>query len=398
MNKKTFKNLHFLWRENYISYLWASNVTALVYFLHSGVLIFENEVLSAYATTSELKEVEIHTNHLVDHPEDILKLEEKFNAVKQNIKNIASSYSARNIKNSPNRALYVLILNLFEVFREYISVYKYTEPHYVRHIEKTALEIVRSKMSANSPEKALAGELAKGNFLYNKDYRFSKKEIDLFSLLQMTAKMRLRAKTIDAPLLGYDERITREIAKRTFVSVNQVSSLNLVELKKILVSGREPKMPVVNERQHHFAVDIKLSRKNRVKNFSNKELNKLLEYNRGNTKSTVLYGSIGYPGDISGNARVVPPLFAPREFKKFIDSLKKTDVLIAPMTSPKITFAFPRIAAVVTDEGGLMSHAALVARERKIPCIVGTEMATRIFKDGDRIRVDANNGKVMKLE
>lgn len=56
-----------------------------------------------------------------------------------------------------------------------------------------------------------------------------------------------------------------------------------------------------------------------------------------------------------------------------------------------------KAVAIVTDEEGLMSHAAIIAREFDIPCIVGTKYATDIFKDGDKIEVNANNGVVRKI-
>jgi pyruvate,water dikinase len=57
-----------------------------------------------------------------------------------------------------------------------------------------------------------------------------------------------------------------------------------------------------------------------------------------------------------------------------------------------------RIAsAIVTDEGGLTCHAAIVSRELRIPCVVGTGYASRILKDGDKIAVDANKGIVRKI-
>ena len=56
-----------------------------------------------------------------------------------------------------------------------------------------------------------------------------------------------------------------------------------------------------------------------------------------------------------------------------------------------------RAVAFVTDEGGLLSHAAIVAREMKKPCVIGTKFATQVFKDGDMVEVNANTGVVRKL-
>jgi len=53
-----------------------------------------------------------------------------------------------------------------------------------------------------------------------------------------------------------------------------------------------------------------------------------------------------------------------------------------------------KAVAVITDEGGITCHAAIVSRELKIPCIVGTKIATRVLKDGDKVEVDADKGVV----
>ena len=57
-----------------------------------------------------------------------------------------------------------------------------------------------------------------------------------------------------------------------------------------------------------------------------------------------------------------------------------------------------KAAAFVTDAGGILSHAAITAREMKKPCVIGTQIATKVFKDGDFIEVDANKGIVRKIK
>jgi pyruvate,water dikinase len=64
------------------------------------------------------------------------------------------------------------------------------------------------------------------------------------------------------------------------------------------------------------------------------------------------------------------------------------------MTVPDLVSAMKRAAAIVTDEGGVTCHAAIISRELKKPCIIGTKVATKVFKDGDLVEVDANKGIV----
>ena len=67
------------------------------------------------------------------------------------------------------------------------------------------------------------------------------------------------------------------------------------------------------------------------------------------------------------------------------------------MTSPDYVPAMKRASGIITDEGGLLSHAAIISREFSKPCIIGTKIATRVLKDGDFVEIDANKGIVRIL-
>jgi pyruvate,water dikinase len=68
------------------------------------------------------------------------------------------------------------------------------------------------------------------------------------------------------------------------------------------------------------------------------------------------------------------------------------------MTNPQMMPLIKDAGAIVTDEGGLTCHAAIISREMKIPCVVGTKVATRVLKDGDLVEVDAEKGVVKIIE
>lgn len=86
------------------------------------------------------------------------------------------------------------------------------------------------------------------------------------------------------------------------------------------------------------------------------------------------------------------------ENKQELDKIVKGDIIVAPMTTPEYAPIFNKVSAIVTDEGGITCHAAIVARELKIPCIIGTKIATQVLHDGDLVEVDADNGVVRVLE
>ncbi|HVK87453.1 MAG TPA: phosphoenolpyruvate synthase [Kofleriaceae bacterium] len=93
------------------------------------------------------------------------------------------------------------------------------------------------------------------------------------------------------------------------------------------------------------------------------------------------------PGVAHGKVRV---LRKPDEGSRLVAG----EVLVAPMTSPDWVPTIRRAAALVTDSGGMTSHAAIVSRELRIPCVVGTRTATTTLRDGDEITVDGARGRV----
>jgi pyruvate,water dikinase len=95
----------------------------------------------------------------------------------------------------------------------------------------------------------------------------------------------------------------------------------------------------------------------------------------------------GSPGVIEGIARVVLTV---DEF----DQVRRGDIVVCQMTNPAWVALFTKIAGLVTDAGGITSHAAVLSREFAIPAVIGTSIATRTINDGDRVRVNGTTGVV----
>ena len=81
-----------------------------------------------------------------------------------------------------------------------------------------------------------------------------------------------------------------------------------------------------------------------------------------------------------------------------LGDLEEGEILVAPSTSPSWTPVFGKIVAAVSDIGGVMCHAAIVAREFGLPAVVGAAGATKRIKTGDRLRVDGEAGTVTILD
>lgn len=102
-------------------------------------------------------------------------------------------------------------------------------------------------------------------------------------------------------------------------------------------------------------------------------------------------GTIACMGFATGKVRIIT---TPMDLHK----MRKGDILVSPMTTPDLMPAIKLAAGIITDTGGMTSHAAIIAREFKIPCIIGTQHATEILRDGDMVEVDANRGIVKRIK
>lgn len=104
-----------------------------------------------------------------------------------------------------------------------------------------------------------------------------------------------------------------------------------------------------------------------------------------------LFGIPGSPGVAEGPVRII---HTADEFSL----VQEGEVLVCPFTTPTWTVLFPKVAALVTDSGGALSHAAIVSREYRLPSIVGAINATKILHNGQRICVDGAAGKLQVLD
>ena len=115
-----------------------------------------------------------------------------------------------------------------------------------------------------------------------------------------------------------------------------------------------------------------------------------IEQGKENTKvegKLILSGLAASPGIASGVVKIVKEM-------KDLDKIIKGDILVTEMTNPDMVVTMQKCAAIVTDEGGMTAHAAIVSREMGIPCVVGTGEATKKLIDGQKVTVDGFDGKV----
>ncbi|MFA6227031.1 MAG: PEP-utilizing enzyme [Candidatus Paceibacterota bacterium] len=184
----------------------------------------------------------------------------------------------------------------------------------------------------------------------------------------------------------YVKPLFERIAKKIKLTLDQTLFLNESEIKSSILEGKSvisretldlrqqnslyfcenDKIIVVTDRDELQLIDNSLHKEETIKE---------------------LKGTGVAKGNVSGRVSIV---LSNSDFLKF----KKGDILVSSATRPDFVPLMEKALAIITDEGGLLSHAAIVSRELKKPCIVGTKNATKVLKDGDMVEVDANKGIV----
>lgn len=180
------------------------------------------------------------------------------------------------------------------------------------------------------------------------------------------------------------------VAENMDVPIRQIAEFYTTEVLAWLQDGS---LPTQREREQRVAHQwVSLYRSGRVTAVPGaaaaRQINHLLAVGKRGT--VAVHGMSASVGKARGVVRII-------HTKEDLASVRRGDVFVARFTFPSYTPAMRKCVAIVTDDGGLTSHAAVVAREFKIPCIVGTGHATRVFKTGDRVEVDATKGIVKKL-
>jgi len=219
----------------------------------------------------------------------------------------------------------------------------------------------------------------------------NKKEIELFKVVRelvyikdMRDEYRRRGIYNILPLFEI-------IAKHLGVLKSELAYFTSDEIINALNHSAKFKKVVALNRQKGFLI---YEDKNGIKVTSDAlEIRKFIKKNV-ETKKTApaeIKGIIASKGLGQGKVKIV---FGIKDLSK----VKRGDVMVAITTHPDFVPAMHRAIAIITDEGGLTSHAAIVSREMGVPCIVGTKVATKILKDGDIVKVDANSGVITVIK
>lgn len=181
----------------------------------------------------------------------------------------------------------------------------------------------------------------------------------------------------------------KEISKRSKISFVKLHYALPDEIYYLLLENKIDKQEL-EKRMENFVI---LIAREKIKYWTGKTAKKIsMRLVRKNNREIKELKGITVSGDknIKGIVKIIK---TPKESKK----LKKGEILVTSMTSPDFITVMEKAGAVITDEGGMTCHAAVVTRELGIPCLVGTKHATTFLEDGNKVLVDVKRGTVKKV-
>lgn len=188
--------------------------------------------------------------------------------------------------------------------------------------------------------------------------------------------------------LHYLEVLLKEIGKRSNIPLSVMRDTFPYEIRDIL--DEEVTEEFINKRREKcFVVWEKGKDKPSILiGDETKEWEEILTPKANHTK--IIKGNCASKGKVTGKVRIL--LNASEN-----DKLENGEVLVTYMTSPDFMSAIRKCAAIVTNLGGITSHAAIISRELRIPCVVGTKNATEVLRTGDLVEIDADKGEIKVL-
>ena len=257
-----------------------------------------------------------------------------------------------------------------------------------------AVEIIRDFLKKKIDKETEKNESWKGNKKIKKEYiskyKFNKDILAIAELSPLFSKWQdiRKESTLIASYLH--SKYLKELSKRTNVSEEDLAYIaDYSEIENLY----EGKLSPLLLRKRRIEDVLFIFQKDKFKEFYQEKIGNFIDkiINSGSSYAKEIKGMVASQGKAVGTVRIVTK-------EEDVKSFKKGQILVSTMTRPDHILALKKAAAIVTNEGGITCHAAIVARELGIPCIIGTRIATKVLKDGDLVEVDADRGVVRKIK
>lgn len=220
-----------------------------------------------------------------------------------------------------------------------------------------------------------------------KSLELNKKETAIFNLAAQIVWLKSFRKDALFQAMYVVDKVLKELGRRYGFSLMQMKYIASQEMKNF-------KKFSADELNQRFKFSVIYCRLGKIKIYAGKQARDFLKNKSFEkiiiNKSDELKGTAAFVGKVKGRVKIIN---LPEEMNK----MEKGNIMVSHTTFPSLVPAMKKAAAIVTDDGGITCHAAIVARELRIPCVVGTKFATKVLKDDDLVEVDAEQGIIKKI-
>jgi phosphohistidine swiveling domain-containing protein len=349
--------------------------------------------------TREIKEKLSNYNHDVEN--DFLVLctsyeENKIQLMKEHILELAVKILANEQKNlfdcSWEEFLEKVPENVMQKVKEITKKYSWTKIMYLVGgvlEEKDVFESLKLNLEKNPSEQLVNLRKEKENvdIAYKKKLEELKLDNYLIYLIELLREASgIRTREVEDMMYGEHNcyYLLKSIGEFMGLEYQDLTCLTIAEVIREL-NGSELKRKI-RQRKGGFAY-VKENQK--VQLFDTPEgLDSVREKIDEEIKE--FSGMVAFQGKVRGKVKVI-------NRSDELNNFEKGDILVTPMTTPDFVMAMEKALAIITNDGGITCHAAIISRELRVPCIVGTQIATKVLKDGDLVEVDAEKGIIRKV-
>lgn len=290
--------------------------------------------------------------------------------------------------------------DLFKKIEKHINQYRYLSynfegpPFPNSYFWKRLKEVVNDKVKPKVKIKKILTEKQQAKKVHQKlvkDLKINAKHQNLLKVTQEFIYSKDYRKMSLVQSYYEVEMLLREIGNRVNLTLAEIRNCLLEEVKQMLLGKLKNPKDLSKRMKGCLFVVINQKLPGRIfvdKRFT--EMRKYLLKKENFTEINYFHGQPACLGKALGIVRIIRSV-------KDISKMKVGNILVCHMTNPDLVPALKKATAIVTDLGGVTCHAAIVSRELKIPCVIGTKIATKVLKDGDKVFVDANRGGVKRI-
>jgi phosphohistidine swiveling domain-containing protein len=391
-NKTKLNNCELLsWYDKLID-IFRKNILYWTFGEDKGVVV-SKKIINFLVNNHNLSESEAHNIiGKLTHPDFLSTLNKERISYLTLCLNVAKYKTKGNGKILENKKLQNLvdnyIKNYFWIKTDYYEVRDITYNSLMKEIEN---EIKKKKingirMELNSVKKTIL-TIGKDKRKILSKLKLTKEEKKILSFVSYLVMRQDTRKVCIMKQFFYIFSFLKDVGQKINLNYEYLVAHSVEDVRKIIKKERK-----IKTKFGQYFIIFERGKKNKI--FYDREARKLFAlinvYKNDSKRISGIVASQGKTKTIRGNVRIITN----PNSQKFV----KGEILVTSMTRTDFLPLMRRAKAIITDEGGIACHAAIVSRELGIPCIIGTKIATKVLKDGDLVEVDADKGIVKIIE